>query len=80
MTAALAQFVEDHGRALVLVVMSLAIAGLILMFQIPIAILPETDFPRIIILADSGVQPVDVQMLTVTRPIRRGRSPGTRHH
>src|SRR5262245_57933993 len=39
------------------------------MFQIPIAILPQTDFPRIIILADSGVQPVDVQMLTVTRPL-----------
>ena len=69
MSSAVARFVEAHGRALVLVVISLAVAGLVLMFQIPIAILPQTDFPRIIILADSGVQPVDVQMLTVTRPI-----------
>jgi CzcA family heavy metal efflux pump len=68
-SSALARFVETHGRALVLMVISLAVAGLVLMFQIPIAILPQTDFPRIIILADSGVQPVDVQMLTVTRPI-----------
>jgi CzcA family heavy metal efflux pump len=68
-SSAVARFVEAHGRALVLVVISLAVAGLVLMFQIPIAILPQTDFPRIIILADSGVQPVDVQMLTVTRPI-----------
>ena len=69
MSAALAKFVEEHGRALVIVVLSFAIAGIVLLFQIPIAILPQTDFPRIVILADSGVQPVDVQMLTVTRPL-----------
>ena len=63
------EFVEEHGRALVIVVLSFAIAGMVLIFQIPIAILPQTDFPRIVILADSGVQPVDVQMLTVTRPL-----------
>lgn len=69
MSAALARFVEEYGRALVLVLAGFAVAGLILIFHIPVALLPQTDFPRIIILADSGVQPVDVQMLTVTRPI-----------
>src|SRR4051794_35081275 len=69
MSAALARFVGAHSRALVLVILSFAAAGLILIFQIPVAILPQTDFPRIIILADNGVQPVDVQMLTVTRPL-----------
>lgn len=69
MSAALARFVETHGRALVLVLGSFALAGLILIFHLPIALLPQTNFPRIIVLADSGVQPVDMQMLTVTRPL-----------
>ena len=69
MSAALAKFVEEHGRALVIVVLSFAIAGYC-------PAIPDSDrdsapnrFPRIVILADSGVQPVDVQMLTVTRPL-----------
>lgn len=69
MSGGLASFVEAHGRALVLVILSVALAGLILTFQIPISIFPQTDFPRIVILADNGIAPVNVQMLTVTRPI-----------
>jgi multidrug efflux pump subunit AcrB len=68
-TQAVAGFVQAHGRALMLVVVSIALAGLILTFQIPISIFPQTDFPRIVILADNGIAPVNVQMLTVTRPI-----------
>ncbi|MFN8009439.1 MAG: efflux RND transporter permease subunit [Terriglobia bacterium] len=69
MTSHLADFVEAHGRAFILIVLSLALAGLILVFRLPIAIFPQTDFPRIVILVDNGIAPVDVQMLTVTRPI-----------
>ena len=71
MTSRLAHFVEAHGRALLLIVLSFALAGLILAFRLPIAIFPQTDFPRIIILVDNGIAPVDVQMLTVTRPIEQ---------
>src|SRR6266540_2847893 len=69
MTERLAGFVEAHGRAMVLVILSVALAGVVLTFQIPISIFPQTDFPRIVILADNGIAPVNVQMLTVTRPI-----------
>ncbi|MCC6364265.1 MAG: efflux RND transporter permease subunit [Bryobacterales bacterium] len=69
MTSRVADFVQAHGRALVLVAFSFAVAGLILMFQVPISIFPQTDFPRIVILVDNGIAPVDVEMLTVTRPI-----------
>jgi CzcA family heavy metal efflux pump len=71
MTSRLAGFVEAHGRALLLIVLSFALAGLIIVFRLPIAIFPQTDFPRIIILVDNGIAPVDVQMLTVTRPIEQ---------
>ena len=65
----LAHFVDAHGRALALVFLSFALAGLIFLFRIPIAIFPQTDFPRVIILVHNGIAPVDVQMLTVTRPV-----------
>lgn len=69
MTKAIANFVEHHSGALVLVVLALALAGVALIPGIPISIFPETDFPRVVILVDNGIAPVDVQMLTVTRPI-----------
>ena len=69
MTAALARFVEAHGRAILLVVLSFAIAGGVFMFQLPVSIFPQTDFPRVVVLVDNGITPVDVQMLTVTRPL-----------
>jgi multidrug efflux pump subunit AcrB len=68
-TGAIADFVRAHGRALVLVVLAFALAGAVLMFQIPISIFPQTDFPRVVILVDNGIAPVNVQMLTVTRPL-----------
>jgi multidrug efflux pump subunit AcrB len=69
MTTRLGDFVEAHGRALLLVILSFALAGLLFLFRLPIALFPQTDFPRIVILVDNGIAPVDVQMLTVTRPI-----------
>ena len=69
MTPWLGEFVQGHWRALLAVCVSFALAGIILIFQTPIAIFPQTDFPRIVILVDSGITPVDVQMLSVTRPI-----------
>lgn len=69
MTSRLAEFVDAHGRALVLIFLSFACAGLLFLFRLPIALFPETNFPRIVVLVDNGIQPVDVQMLTVTRPL-----------
>lgn len=69
MTSGLARFVAAHGRAIVLVVLSFALAGIVFIFDLPVAIFPQTDFPRIVILVDNGITPVDIQMLTVTRPI-----------
>ncbi len=69
MTNRLAQFVHAHARAMAIVVFSFALAGLAFLFRLPIAIFPQTDFPRIVILVDNGIMPVDIQMLRVTRPL-----------
>jgi CzcA family heavy metal efflux pump len=68
-TGRLGDFVESHGRALVLMVLSFALAGAIFLFQLPISIFPQTDFPRIVVIIDNGIAPVNVQMVTITRPI-----------
>ena len=69
MTTGVAGFVQAYGRGLVLVLLSFALAGFVVMFQIPISIFPQTDFPRIVVLVDNGISPVNVQMLTITRPL-----------
>src|SRR5262249_54235958 len=69
MTGRIADFVEAHGRAMILIVLSFSLAGLVFLFKLPIAIFPQTDFPRIVVLVDNGITPVNMQMLQVTRPI-----------
>jgi len=68
-TSRIADFVQAHSRALVFVILSFALAGLVMIPSIPVSILPETDFPRVVILVDNGIAPINVQMLTVTRPL-----------
>jgi len=69
LTGRLAEFVQAHARGMVIIVLSFALAGVAFLFRLPIAIFPQTDFPRIVILVDNGIAPVDIQMLRVTRPI-----------
>ncbi len=69
MSESIARFVKVHGRAILLVVLSFAIAGVVFMTELPVSIFPQTDFPRVVVLVDNGITPVDVQMLTVTRPL-----------
>ncbi len=54
---------------MVIVVLAFALAGAAFLFRLPIAIFPQTDFPRIVILVDNGITPVDIQLLRVTRPL-----------
>lgn len=69
MTGRLADFVRAHGRGLVLIILSFALAGAVMIPSVPVSIFPETNFPRVVILVDNGITPIDVQMLTVTRPL-----------
>ncbi len=44
-------------------------AGIYLAFQVPIAVFPETNFPRVVIGVDNGVMPVEQMQVAITRPI-----------
>ncbi len=40
-----------------------------LAFTIPVAVFPNTDFPKIVVGIDNGVSPINQMEVTVTRPI-----------
>ena len=65
----LAGVVAYQSRAIVVIVVLLCAAGLYATWQLPIAILPQTDFPRIVIIVDNGEAPASQTLVSVTRPI-----------
>src|SRR5256714_13865874 len=65
----LARIVSNQHRAILIVVALLCAAGIYAAWQLPVAILPETDFPRIVIIADNGEAPASQTLVSVTRPI-----------
>src|SRR5215472_16385374 len=58
-----------HGKPIVFVILTLVFVGVYLALTIPVAVFPETNFPRIVIGVDNGVFPIDQMLVTVTRPI-----------
>src|SRR4026209_2458895 len=58
-----------HSRAALLVTVALVVAGAIAAFTLPSGIYPPLQFPRIVIIAQSGTLPPQSMTLTVTRPI-----------
>jgi len=65
----LARLISNHSRAVVVLVALLCATGLYAAFQLPIAVFPETAFPRIVIIVDNGVVPAPQTLVSVTRPI-----------
>src|SRR5713101_2495051 len=65
----LGRLVDTQWRAVVVVMLLLAMGGLIAMTQVPLALFPQTNFPRIIIVVENGEVPAQQMMIMVTRPI-----------
>ena len=55
--------------AILVIVALLCAAGLYAAWQLPIAVFPQTDFPRIVIIVDNGEAPASQTLASVTRPI-----------
>jgi CzcA family heavy metal efflux pump len=60
---------ERLSRPILFLTISLALVGAYLAFSIPVAVFPNTDFPRIVIGVDNGVTPIDQMLVTITRPL-----------
>ena len=62
-------FATHHALSITFICITLCISGLYFAFRLPSSVFPQTDFPRIVILADNGVMPGDEMMARITRPI-----------
>jgi multidrug efflux pump subunit AcrB len=65
----LARLISQQKRAVIVLILLLSAAGLYAAWQLPTAIFPQTDFPRIVIIVDNGVVPAPQMLASVTRPL-----------
>ncbi|HUS96930.1 MAG TPA: efflux RND transporter permease subunit, partial [Hyphomicrobiaceae bacterium] len=72
-------FVLRHRKAILFLTTALCVAGVYSALTMPASVFPQTDFPRVVILIDSGVMPADEMMATITRPVEEAMKdiPGT---
>src|SRR6266403_1131099 len=69
MKSAIGRFAVRHAISIVFLVLALCLGGGYAARKMGSSVFPETDFPRVVIMADNGVMPADEMMATVTRPI-----------
>ena len=60
-----------YSSACALVAAALVVGGVISAFSLPSSIYPPLQFPRIVIIAESGTLPSQSMMLIVTRPLEQ---------
>ena len=65
----LARLVSNQSRAVLVIVALLCLAGIYAAWQLPSALFPQTDFPRIVMIVENGVVPAPQMLVSVTRPI-----------
>ena len=65
----LAKTISNQKRAVLVVIALVCLLGIYAAYNLPTAIFPNTNFPRIIITVDNGDVPADQMLVAVTRPI-----------
>jgi CzcA family heavy metal efflux pump len=65
----LKNFFTTYKNPVAVTLALIIIAGLFVYSKMQVSLFPEITFPKIKIIADAGLQPVDKMMITVTRPL-----------
>lgn len=61
--------ISSHRKTVFFLAAVLSVGGIVTLFQMPISLFPNIDFPRIVMIADNGEEPADRMMIEVTRPL-----------
>jgi multidrug efflux pump subunit AcrB len=62
-------FFTTYKSPLTVLISLIILGGLFTYSKMQTSLFPEITFPKIKIIADAGLQPVDKMMVTVTRPL-----------
>ncbi len=65
----MANFFISYKNPLTVVIVMIIAGGLFAYSKLKTSLFPEITFPKIKIIADAGLQPVDKMMVTVTKPL-----------
>src|SRR5258706_7301555 len=65
----LGRFATKHALSIPFIAVPLCLAGVFCALRTPSSVFPQTNFPRVVIIANNGIMPADEMMATVTRPI-----------
>src|SRR5476649_2689114 len=65
----LGRFATRHALSITFIAAALCLAGIFSALRTPSSVFPQTNFPRVVIIANNGIMPADEMMATVTRPI-----------
>ena len=57
------------GKSIIFMILTLVCVGIFLARNIPVAVFPDTDFPRVVVGVDNGVMPIDQMLVTITKPL-----------
>ncbi|HWF48390.1 MAG TPA: efflux RND transporter permease subunit [Bryobacteraceae bacterium] len=68
-TAEQEHWTARFGKPILFFIITLVVVGAYLASSIPIAVFPNTDFPRIVVAIDNGVMPIDQMQVLITRPV-----------
>ncbi|MDX5932268.1 efflux RND transporter permease subunit [Acidiphilium acidophilum] len=67
----LARFLARQQRAILFLMASLALAGVVAALFLPVGLFPQTSFPRVRINIDAGARPAQQMVLQVTKPVEQ---------
>ncbi|SFS05592.1 heavy metal efflux pump, CzcA family [Granulicella pectinivorans] len=62
-------WLSRSAKTIFFAILLITAAGIYAAFQVPIAVFPDTNFPRVVIGVDNGVMPVEQMQVTITKPI-----------
>src|SRR3989441_13140531 len=62
-------FFVSYKNPLTVILVLVILGGLFAYSKLQTSLFPEITFPKIKIIADAGLQPVDKMMVTVTKPL-----------
>src|ERR1022692_2360177 len=64
-------YFTTYKNPLTVLLVMIIMAGLFVYSKMQTSLFPEITFPKIKIIADNGLQPVNKMMITVTKPIEQ---------
>ncbi len=64
-------WLQKHRISILFLLILLTLGGLFTTFKLPVMLFPNIQFPRILVLVDSGDRPVDRMIIEVTQPLEQ---------